>query len=231
MKLLRILLKRARDGGSASGSVEAWLVREAIMLGLVREKTQGICHVTEKGRAWLRRKLSEGGKGGDMPKGAQATAGFNEKESPLVWLSRRKNKDGSPLVTLRQLDAGECLRKDYTFAGLLGAVRSNWRVERVDAGTGGEQEQSRNALDARRRVFQALDSVGPELAGVLVDVCCYLKGLGQVERERLWPERSAKVVLCLGLERLANHYNPPSGEVAERHSRYSKAPACSPMDE
>jgi Domain of unknown function (DUF6456) len=47
------------------------------------------------------------------------------------------------------------------------------------------------------------------------DVWCFLKRPEDVERERLWPARSAKVALQLALDRLARHY----GYAAELQGR------------
>ena len=50
--------------------------------------------------------------------GAQRPVLVNEAESPLGWLKSRKDRNGRPLITEDQYQAGERLRADYWFAHL-----------------------------------------------------------------------------------------------------------------
>ncbi len=137
------------------------------------------------------------------------TVTVDEAESPLAWLARRRGRDGRALIEPQQLQAGERLRADFTRANLMPRTTSNW-ASPIATGRRGSRENAAVATEvmvaARQSVRQALDAVGPEFSGILLDVCCFLKGLEDVERERTWPQRSAKVVLQLALDRLARHY-------------------------
>jgi len=139
--------------------------------------------------------------------GVRASVAVDAAESPLAWLARRKSRDGRALIEPAQFQAGERLRSDFTRALMMPRVTSNWTSSVAqDRRACGATTFSDAAVAARQRVRHALDAVGPELSGLLLDVCCFLKGLEDVERERGWPSRSAKVVLQLGLDRLARHY-------------------------
>lgn len=134
----------------------------------------------------------------------------NLSESPLAQLVRMKTKAGKPFLSTREFEAGERLRSDYTRGQLMPRMAANW-IASVASGRragGGVAELTDAALGARLRVEGAIAAVGPELSGVLLDVCCFLKGLEQVEMERGWPARSAKVVLKTALGVLARHYFP-----------------------
>ena len=158
--------------------------------------------------AFLAQHLALASREADTPHGRSAVT-LDEAESPLVWLARRRGRDGRPLIDPYQLAAGERLRSEFTRAQMMPRITSNWQAA-VSTGTrgaaGGAAQASDTMIAARQRFRQALDAVGPEFAGLLMDVCCFLKRLDDVERERQWPARSAKVVLQLGLDRLARHF-------------------------
>lgn len=135
---------------------------------------------------------------------------IDDAESPLAWLARRRDKTGKPILDEAQFKAGERLRADFTRGQLMPRMSVDWSLGVPPGGRGGPsggiEDLTDAALSARQRVNQALAAVGPDLSGLLVDVCCFLKGLELVERERGWPARSGKVVLLIALSRLADHY-------------------------
>jgi hypothetical protein len=167
-------------------------------------------HITAAGRRALQ---SDGAR--EVPGHAAAprerAAARPGGESALAWLRNRKDKDGRPLITEVQFTAGERLAADFWHAQLSPRVTANWsamapgrRMRRAAPGFGVEMRDA--AMAARRRFHRALDVVGPELAGILADVCCHDIGLETAGRAAGWPQRAARVVLDLALTRLARHY-------------------------
>lgn len=138
----------------------------------------------------------------------QAQLVVNAAESPLGRLFSRKDSAGRAWISAEEFEAGERLRRDFERARLQPRISANWEasVAGRGRGSGGAAELSDFALDAGRRVEAAIQSLDPSLAGVALDVCCFLKGLELVERERQWPPRSAKLMLRTALSILARHY-------------------------
>lgn len=140
---------------------------------------------------------------------------LNKLESPLAALFLRRNADGHAFLSLAEFKAGEQLRFDFTRASLMPRISANWDVSVGRSGGSygnGVADLTDGAVAARLRVEKAIAAVGPELSGVLLDVCCFLKGLETVERERRWPVRSAKLLLKTALAVLDRHYHPPTPE-------------------
>jgi hypothetical protein len=182
--------------------------------------------ITQAGRAALKRLLSdadresvfgdqhrdivekdEAGEDG-RPTGRRVR--YNMAESPLVALSRRRDKDGKPFLADRMVAAGERLREDFELAQMGPRVAQNWdRFLTVGdrgmfSGDGGLAEGPKAARD---RVLAALTDLGPGLGDVVLRCCCFLEGLETMERRMGWSARSGKIVLRIALQRLCRHYD------------------------
>ena len=181
--------------------------------------------IADAGKSWLRRRLSAGDEFAAQHQdrkvrildveGVRRPAIVNDNENPLRWLATRKDKTGRPMLERYQVEAGERLRADYQFAGLTSKVTASWNPAASANSSGGANDAAAhmdNIMAARQRVVRAVAAVGPELAGILVDVCCHLKGLEDAEKNEGWPQRSGKVILQLALTRLARHYGLVSEE-------------------
>ncbi len=107
------------------------------------------------------------------------------------------------------VEASERLAQDYERAQLDARVTALWDQALLPAGrkrTAGEKEVSDAALSARARVHAALEAVGPELSGLLCEVCCLSAGVEQAERRLGLAARSGGALLKVALTRLARHY-------------------------
>ncbi|MGK2284726.1 DUF6456 domain-containing protein [Pedomonas sp. V897] len=130
-----------------------------------------------------------------------------QDDSPVAWLSRHGH------LSRRQVLAAERLQQDYRRARLSPRTTQSWDMVPAVGGRRGPQEvlnPTEAMLDARKRVHAAMDAVGPGLGDVLWRVVCEGEGMDAAERALGWPRRAAKLVLCLALDRLADHYDPPA---------------------
>lgn len=142
---------------------------------------------------------------------------FNLAESPLSVLGRKRDKGGAAYLGADLIEAGERLREDFELAQMGPRVAQNW--ERfLTAGARGDMSRPRGPgegpSNARTRVAQAMEALGPGLSDIVFRVCCFLEGLETAEKRLGWSARSGKVVLKIGLERLAAHYQIPAARRA-----------------
>ena len=135
----------------------------------------------------------------------------NANEWPLARLARQREASGGAFLAPDLVEAGERLRADFERGQLRPRVTVNWSPSasgrRADGG--GRADLSDAAIGARGRWNEAVGALGSELGPPVVDLCCFGKGLGEIEAERGWPRRSGKLLLRAGLDRLAEHYRAP----------------------
>lgn len=217
-------------GERGSVAVGRDALKKALKAGLLTMNADGLVALSERGQRVASGQASAPGalspaqreettRTMDGPFGRERVI-FNQAESPLTQIAARRDRNGQPFLSQSEVDAGERLRADYEQASIVPRLGINWEqpIAKGKAGAARPQglEMSETVLAARQRVEKAIAAVGPDLAGILIDICCFLKGLERVEAERGWPVRSAKIVLRTALRALDRHYRPsaaPRGRV------------------
>ncbi len=152
-------------------------------------------------RDLVERTIDAGGRIGPVVKGARAgrSVTVNRRESALAWLASRG------LLSERQEEAGERLRADYERAAIGPAVTMRWQP-RVDGGGAAALDPTEAQVAAKRRFDAAIAAAGPGLSDVLWRVVCAGEPLAEAEKGLGWPTRSARLVLTMALDRVAERY-------------------------
>lgn len=194
----------------ACDTVGRWLASDLM------EKTDNGLVLNVTGRAWVRRHLERGVEAGDgfqaqhqLRKIYRTDEGIgvqrNVGQTALEWARLRPN--GSRFgISDAEFAAGMQLQTDVFKAQGPARTCMDWsRPDYVDGG--GYSETDHHYIDARRRVRAALEYVGPGLSDFVLDMCCELRGLEDHENVFALPRRSGRLVLKLGLSRLAVFYD------------------------
>lgn len=201
---------RYRAAGPRPATLPAAGVAVLISAGVLAG-TGGSCWPTDAARPWLRRQLlGAAGQAGQhrqevcLPDGRT----INLAESPLARLAVAATGETSAFLEPHQVEAGERVRRLVERAQLRQRVTMAYDPARVGGGQArrGMAELGDMAADARRSLSEITLVLPRDCADVVFDVCGLDKGLQQIESERGWPRRSAKLVLRIGLDQLARHF-------------------------
>lgn len=138
------------------------------------------------------------------PDGKSHKMTVNLGESPVSWLHARR------MLTRRQYDAAEAIRRDWERAAMGARVTMRWDSAaapmrgRRPAPAGPERNAAQ--ISARDRLNGALAAAGPGLCDILWRVVCACESLSAAEQALGWPIRAGKLVLGFALERVADYY-------------------------
>lgn len=138
------------------------------------------------------------------PDGERCTVMVNLGESPASWLHARK------LLSRRQYDAAEVIRRDWEQAAMGARVTMNWSSTAAPSGGQragpGVPNRSLRQIAARDRLHGALAAAGPGLSDILWRVACACESMAAAEQALGWPSRAGKLVLGFALDRVADYY-------------------------
>lgn len=214
-----VIVRVHTDGGSTRMGVVDRTVAEALALRewIATDAPGRITRykITTQGRAAVAQDAEETGGSNRTP--GHGRVRYSVIESPVAALARRRDRDGEPFLTIRQLRAGEHLREDFELARLGPRLGPVWELfhRELDGKILPDRPSPHSpAGRAERRVIEAMQDLGPGLSEVTLRCCCYLEGLEATEKRLGWSARSGKIVLRIALMRLERYYAATAGSAA-----------------
>lgn len=219
LRFVRALLpdheaRRGGDGlfrtfaGARPVTLEAGEVAALVSAGVLRGDAAH-CRPGPDVRSWVRRQMLAGDCLAAQHRTDIRTADgrlLNLAESPLSRLATAQAGEAGPFLAPHQVEAGERLRRLVERARLRARVTMSYDPTRTPSGRGAAAELGDMAADARKTLAAVMAALPADCADVVLDVCGLEKGLQQIELERGWPRRSAKLVLRIGLDQLARQF-------------------------
>lgn len=126
--------------------------------------------------------------------------------NPTLATLSRSTKQAPAFLSAVHIEAAIIVMRLFERAQLQKAITQNY-AQRVDYSLSIGGELGEMALDARKTLAQLREHVAADCLSVVIDVCGYEKTLSMIETERIWPRRSAKMVLRIGLEQIGRYMN------------------------
>ncbi len=217
-KLGRFIDDNRRCLGVAANIFSAWCAADLVTKGGL-----GNGKVSDVGRANLRRYLGKTTRAQHQLIGAQVVQNgeriqVNHAQSALDWL--RRHRKGAYVINDVDYRAAMRLQSDFDRIGQQASLTMSWAA-RTDCSpkTCAYGDREITAVEAQRRIHDALHYVGPGLSEVLVATCRHHDSLQNIERDFAYPSRSAKIIIKLALVRLSVFYGFQSEEAASASLR------------
>ncbi len=200
-------------------------VRDLVAHGAI-DGGERTCHANAATAQWLKRQMLDADAFAAQHRVEAVTpegTTLDLAESPLSRLASA-GPDGAAFLRPHQVEAGERFRHLVARTQLQPRLTMSYSAAHTAGGRGASRaaDIGDTAAEARKRLAELYRQLPRDCAEVVLDVCGFAKGLQQVETERGWPRRSAKLVLRIGLDRLAELYglseSATGAEVARRRA-------------
>lgn len=129
-----------------------------------------------------------------------------ELPDPILRLA--KGQQAQPFLLDHHLEAARRLAALFWKARLNQRVTMSYDPTRIGNKAGGapQGDMALSVAEARGQLNRLALALPQDCWAVLSDVCGYQLGLQDIETQRQWPRRGAKLVLRIALEQLAERW-------------------------